>query len=597
MGEACGHEGPVFAAVRDPNWEKLAAVLDANRGRPEFNRWLNAEHNLYEGTKRLEPHVSPIDAAVVLGYPQHVRILASEGATPTRGFPEGWRLREGIAPAMHLALPRGTPALIDALVDAGASPNDRDEYGATPLYRLMIGDIDAQKIRLAVAFIEAGATCELGLCANHEALYFAVIAALSDDAIADTINALRTCGARWTHRGAIAPIAVAAKHGNRKIVSDLIARGAQVDAGTEGETALKIAAEKLDTTIVKTLLDAGAHPNRGRAVLVCMLDQKHLQRSPGAARDIHDTETRAKMEDIAAMLIGAGADVNAARPSRWGHGTTAIHIAASNGLANIVKMLLAAGANPQRTCRQAWSAESSPLTLACNSPWANVDVIRTLVEYGAQTTATPNTIPKNDNGTTVYTDIGYFVAWYTGPDAPRHLAEADKRTIIALLGAAYPGTDNILSRPMAEHNADGEYTGDAMQLVQDGHGHTLEYEKTPAAIALAAGDMDLAHWIDNGNAFAKLEHTGMLAPLLAAAPIAFAPLHAARRGNPRDSPLAAKAARPWGPSRHRLFCTAHRSMVCAALTALVYRCNMPNVVAFLIIALVGRDAYVLPIAP
>jgi ankyrin repeat protein len=263
---------------------------------------------------------------------------------------------------MHLAIRRGTPALVDALMDAGASPNDRDEAGRTPLHRLVLGNnIDAQKISLAVALIAKGAACELGLCAHHEALYFAAAAAMGDDAIAHTINALRTRDGRgrWTHRGAIAPIAIAVTHDNHAVVRDLIARGAHVDAGTDGETALKIAAERLDTEMVRTLADAGAHPNRARAVLVGTLDQRHLERSPRDAHASHDTATRKKMEAIAAMLIAAGADVNAARPSRWGHNTTALHIAATNGLDTIVKMLLEAGADPQRTCRQGGGSKSA----------------------------------------------------------------------------------------------------------------------------------------------------------------------------------------------------------------------------------------------
>jgi hypothetical protein len=229
--------------------------------------------------------------------------------------------------------------------------------------------------------------------------------------------------------------------------------------------------------------------------------------------------------------------------------------------------------------------------MACDTPWTTVAVIRTLVEHGAKTAASRQIGPP-DYTTVDYTDVGAFVAWASGPDAPRHRAEADKRTIIALLAAAYncPHYETgILHRPMAMRNAFGEYAGPSFVKITDERGNTRKCERTPAAIARAEGDNDLAHWIENCNPFAELEHTGLLAPLLATAPIAFAPLNAARRG---PSPLAAQAARPWAPPRHRLFCTAHRNMARATLTALVYRHNIPNVVAFLIIALVGRDAYI-----
>lgn len=135
---------------------------------------------------------------------------------------------------------------------------------------------------------------------------------------------------------------LAVRRGDRRAVEDLLDRHAElvdaVEAWSAGEArearvppaagvpVLVRAAEREDVAIVRALVDRGADVNRGR---------------PGALW----TAVAARYPDVVRCLLEAGADVEVAAP---GTGHTPLHVAAMRGWDELVEMLLARGADPER---------------------------------------------------------------------------------------------------------------------------------------------------------------------------------------------------------------------------------------------------------
>uniref|UniRef100_A0ACD5WC24 Uncharacterized protein n=1 Tax=Avena sativa TaxID=4498 RepID=A0ACD5WC24_AVESA len=129
-----------------------------------------------------------------------------------------------------------------------------------------------------------------------------------------------------------AALHAAAKNGNEAVVRLLLSRGARVDiAGVHG-TPLHTAASYGNIGALKILLDHHADPNRvsevtGTPISTALDSTKH-----GLSESVS--------LDCIKLLVKAGADVNSAHPD------TPLVVATMNGLADSIKYLLEAGANP-----------------------------------------------------------------------------------------------------------------------------------------------------------------------------------------------------------------------------------------------------------
>ena len=118
-----------------------------------------------------------------------------------------------------------------------------------------------------------------------------------------------------------------------RTVEALVAAGANVNAANDhGVTPLALAAQNRNDVIVHRLLAAGANPNAtvstGESVLM--------------------TAARAGNPDVVKALLARGAEVNSAEP---GHGQTALMWAVSERHADIVLLLLNAGADASARSR------------------------------------------------------------------------------------------------------------------------------------------------------------------------------------------------------------------------------------------------------
>lgn len=133
------------------------------------------------------------------------------------------------------------------------------------------------------------------------------------------------------------PLSVAASAGDAAQIKNLIAQGADVNArDKDGLTALMWAAREGHAEIARVLVDAHADMNVRDCASAGWTPLMHA---------IHKNQN-----DLARLLIERGADVNAqagdCRERKVEGGKSALDYAAANDNAEIVKALLARGANP-----------------------------------------------------------------------------------------------------------------------------------------------------------------------------------------------------------------------------------------------------------
>ncbi len=162
--------------------------------------------------------------------------------------------------------------------------------------------------------------------------------------------------------GPDSPVADAAMQGDAETVRALLAQGADVnEAQGDGMTALHWAARNRDADLARTLLEAGA--DVGAGTRIGHYTPLHLASEAGSA-------------EVVDVLLGAGADpmariVGAGSP-------TPLHFAAAAGSERAVEALVAAGADVN-AAEQAWG--QTPLIFAASK--GRTEAVRALLEAGA----------------------------------------------------------------------------------------------------------------------------------------------------------------------------------------------------------------------
>lgn len=156
---------------------------------------------------------------------------------------------------------RATVDAVRACLAEDADPNDRDEYGITPLHRTAGLNSDAG---VTVALLEAGAD---PMARMHEYDWTPLhVAAMNDDNPVGVITALVRAGADPNAKAVdgLTPLHMAAgMNANPESIRTVLGVGARLDAkGSNGLTPLHMAARlNKNPAVVAALLGAGADPN------------------------------------------------------------------------------------------------------------------------------------------------------------------------------------------------------------------------------------------------------------------------------------------------------------------------------------------------
>ncbi len=187
------------------------------------------------------------------------------------------------------------------------------------------------------------------------------------------------------------PLAEAVERGDMATVESLLATDAgraRIDEPSGyGMTALLFAVQADDVDLAHWLIDSGADPNRGNIYEITPLWLAATNRSPAMTEMLlsHEADARFKMShgenavmaaarsgDAASirLLLAAGADPNASESL---HGETALIWAAAENHGDAIRALVSGGANPDQ--------QAKPLDLA-PMDWVQIGMVSTILPVG-----------------------------------------------------------------------------------------------------------------------------------------------------------------------------------------------------------------------
>jgi ankyrin repeat protein len=288
---------------------------------------------------------SPLAEAVKLADARIVRTLLDAGAGIDRADGSGQT-------ALMLAIKTGELPIVEMLVNAGANVNAVEQFQRqTPLmWAVTASKHAAEMTRLLLS---------MGASVKARALYMDWPNQLSSEP-----------RAQYRPVGGLTALLYAARNGCTDCVAALLGAGADVNEPTpEGVTPLMVSLDNDHNDVAALLLDRGANPHVadwwGRTALWIVIDRKEslsVERGGrGAAATARAAAPAVPHMDIINRLLAADVDVNAElnmhRPSRGGNsgrfadrqlgtGCTALYRAAEAGDTDVIRSLLAKGANP-----------------------------------------------------------------------------------------------------------------------------------------------------------------------------------------------------------------------------------------------------------
>lgn len=357
----CARAGQIHEAIRTGDAANVREIL---RNDPST---MNARD---EGRTR----DYPIHTAAAGGSVEIARLLLEAGAAIEAEDADG-------STPLHCAALARKEDMVRFLLERGADVNRRDKNGAYSLsFAASAGD--SAIVRL---LLDRGADLNYINRQNLGLLHMACSRGMwwfADRLIAngDDINQASAQGTT--------PLHLAAQGRRPEHVRELLARGARVDVVDEhGSTPLHGSCWSDQTGCMQALLEHGADPNAADSVGLTPLVLAARSSNPemvrtllaaGAKTDVVDRLGRTPLQsavdqgnaESVAMLLDAGAGLTYQDPH--GYNNTLLHLAAEYGYADVVRRLLAAGADPG--VRNA--AGRTPLELA--RQYGNAQVVHVL---------------------------------------------------------------------------------------------------------------------------------------------------------------------------------------------------------------------------
>jgi len=339
-------------AVQAADRKLVAALLEAGANANAANRY----------------GMTPQHLAAINGDAATLRLLLAAGADPNAALPEGETV-------LLAAARTGAVEAIDVLVEAGATLDSRENwYGETPL-------------------IWAAAQ-------NHAGAVRALLAHGADPDVrsAPQVWERRRASQSVLPLGEWTPLHYAARENALDAAKALVEGGANLGlADPDGATALVIAIINAHDELAALLIEAGADPNiadqSGTAALYAAVDMHRL--AIGHGRPNPRPVGLLDAADIVRLLLEHGANPNAELVQTMmqrqhtfgdgalGKGATPLLRAAKSGDIEVVKALVAAGANP----RHAMPNGATALMYAAGLGWRNGSALAPSYDQGSEAEA------------------------------------------------------------------------------------------------------------------------------------------------------------------------------------------------------------------
>jgi ankyrin repeat protein len=351
--------------------DRIHSGADVNEAQPDGTRAIHwavykVDYELIEAliAKKAKVDVTnefgsaPLAEAVKLADARMVKMLLDAGAGVEAANEDGQT-------ALMLAIKTGELPIVETLVKAGANVNTVEKFqNQTPLMWAVVAPKNAAA--MTKLLLSKGANVK------SRALY------------TDWPNQISS-EPRGQYRpvGGLTALLYASRNGCYDCVEALIAAGADVDVPTpEGVTPLMVALDNDHNDVANLLLDRGANPHVadwwGRTALYIAVERKEsagggrggargggagagAPGGRGVAATPRGSRSSVSSMDIVNRLLAADVDVNAEmnmhRPSRGGNsgrfgeeqkntGCTPLYLSADAGDMEVVRALLAKGANP-----------------------------------------------------------------------------------------------------------------------------------------------------------------------------------------------------------------------------------------------------------
>ncbi|QOV90614.1 ankyrin repeat domain-containing protein [Humisphaera borealis] len=339
------------------------------------------------GATGAERPASLADAAEKADWPRVAKLIET-GADVNTGQADG-------ATALHWAVHRDDSATVKLLLTAGANPKAANRYGVTPLSLACVNGSGM----IVTALLEAGADPNATLRGGETALMTAArtgrisplqallrhkanvdaadrkgqtaIMWAAADGHADAVQLLIKAGADFRRRldSGFTPFLFAARNGRIEVVRTLLKSGIDANeviktekgagrAPRDGTSALLLAVENGHFDLATELIAAGADPNDMRSGFT-PLHALSWVRKPDRGDDLGGQPPpqgsgRMSSIEFAKFLIAHRADIN--RPLKNGNpgrgklnmaGATPLLLASKTAALELMKLLVASGANPQ----------------------------------------------------------------------------------------------------------------------------------------------------------------------------------------------------------------------------------------------------------